>query len=1193
MGTPSLRLASPLMLVALLCLATTQPLLTQPLLVEQHPPQFSVENPGASDVPTWKVGDKWIYAGTFDPTKLVTDSGVQATVGEINGDSTAEVMAITERTVDNKSVLAYTLRTSANFDKSGVSLDGYSGNVYITFEQTEYLRVSDLSSMRSDLELYIRFVPFGLSSLAQILGDITITNTYSPVNEVYDFPIRADEQWTTTTTASTAWSGSSDYITPFPVPTTDTNSTTWEVTNIGKPRNSYGLTIGYGGCNASYELTSINSNGEPTGYRWYCPEARNFAWLHTEDDIGLVIDFRLKQYIPLDSTGLDQYTNPGVRDECLAVDLESKITALNTPMGVWVNASSSCFSTTSGIPVEIRHEATGNVQLATTESNGSAYVVIDAGDERDPSGSALDWASHGIVARIQPSAGSSFGTSVGSTTVTLDEYLIGLDLIASEDFGKVLRNRSGELTELNSLSGWNILPNDELLIEVAVQNRGISASTPATMTITQPDGQISSHPLPSLATYEAHKVNFTWTVPSDQAIGIIPVSWQADPEGINTADANSTNDQAFLSMFVGRLPTPVFTDSTAMTLEPLQLSANESFDEDGGTVSCEFKIPYDDGSRNWAWETVPSPSCAVNWTWMDDGNYPVEVTVTDEEKDEQTAIMSVLIANRNPEIQILSSRTEVKVEHPITLYAFANDSDSEEVWPGAVDVYWPDTLCKEGYYTRVCTTTAPTEGLHTFTAVATDDDYAITPATIEIQFTNIAPHGTSIALQKNNQFLESDEQQIWHLDEDEEIVVKGQALDSIDDLETLTHTWWPDGEQPSLMYSFNGRTSTFPMQWNTAGLHTIRLEVRDSDGEASMIEERWINIRNVPPVVQPLVSLLPIAEGQSVTIEGNSTDTESDIESLVKCWDIDPGIDSDDIGGADDDCDIAGDVLTYAWNRSGSHTIIYHVTDDDGAQTSEVLVIEVLNMPPIVRLQNTECVAYRECYLSAEQTIDSLNDLEGLTIVWDLDITVDSNGDGVKDNDADLVGSSVTHIFRDSGTVRVKAMAWDENPERPGQSTMSIDVAPPERTSIEQVSAAFIGEDANPLAQLGLLVSALLILALMTRRRKRKASDDPWQNADMESVDPAEREFETQALLDQVQSRRPTTPPSNQMFSSEGDDVTITPPIPTIPEMDVPFSEPLLEQGPPAPTDGIPEGWTAEQWSHYGQQYLDAQASHP
>ena len=252
-------------------------------------------------------------------------------------------MAITERSVDNMSVLAYTLRTSANFDKSGVSLDGYSGNVYITFQQTEYLRVSDLSSMRSDLELYIRFVPFGLSFAEQILGDITITNIYSPVSEVYDFPLRTNEQWTTTVTSSSQWSGSSDYITPSrylqPIPTARLE----EVTNVGKPKNSYGQSIAYGGCNASYELMSINRDGDPTGYRWYCPEARNFAWLHTEDEIGLVIDFRLKQYLPMASSGVDQYTNPGYRDECLVVDLENDITALNTPMNVWVNASSIVF----------------------------------------------------------------------------------------------------------------------------------------------------------------------------------------------------------------------------------------------------------------------------------------------------------------------------------------------------------------------------------------------------------------------------------------------------------------------------------------------------------------------------------------------------------------------------------------------------------------------------------------------------------------------------------------------------------------------------------------------------------------------------------------------------------------------------------------------------------------------------------
>ena len=1167
---------------------------SHPTLTDAPPIQFASEDPGVSDVPTWRIGDKWIYSGTFDPTKLVTDSGVQATVGEIYGDTTAEVTAITERTVDNMSVLSYTLRTSANFDKSGVSLDGYSGNVYITFEQTEYLRVSDLSLMRSDLELYIRFVPFGLSSLAQVLGDITISNIYSPVNEVYDFPLRANEQWTTTTTTSSAWSGSSDYITPFPVPSSDTNSTTWEVTAVGSPRNSYGQTIGYGGCNASYELTSINSDGDPSGYRWYCPEARNYAWLHTEDDIGLVIDFRLKRYMPLDSVGVDQYNHPGTRDECLVVDLEAEITALNTPMSVWVNASSNCFSTTSGIPLEIHHEAMKSVTLVTTASNGSAYAVIDMGDARDSSSSALDWASHGIVARVQPSASSSFGNAVGSTTLTLDEYLVGLDLISSDKFAKVLRNRSGVETELNSLSGWNILPGDELLVEVAVQNRGITSSTPTTMAITHPDGQISTHPLPSLATYEAHKVNFTWTVPSDQEIGMVPVSWQADPDEVNTADANASNDYAEISMFVGRLPTPQLINASALTLEKVQLLADGSFDGDGGDVSCLFKIPYDDGSRNWAWQTVASSSCMVNWTWTDDGEYPVEVTVVDEERDEQRAILMATIGNRHPQIEIISARSEAKVEHPITLYAFANDSDSEEVWPGVVDVHWPDALCKEGYYTRVCTTTAPTKGWHTFTAVATDDDSETTAATFDVRFTNIAPHSASIALQKNNQFIESDEQQIWQLDEDEHIVVKGQALDSIDDLEGLTHTWWPDGQQPSLMYSFPGRTSTFPMHWDTAGLHTIRLEVSDSDGEASLVEERWINIRNIPPVIQPLVSLLPIAEGQSITIKGNSTDTQSDIDTLVKCWDIDPGIDSDNLGGADDDCDVRGDVFEYAWNRSGSHRIIYHVTDDDGAQSSEVLTVEVLNMPPIVRLKDIACVAYRDCVLNAEQTIDSLNDLEGLTIVWDLDITVDSNGDGVKDNDADLVGSIVTHMFLKSGTVRVKAIAWDENPERPGQSTMVIEVAPPERTSIEQVGATLIGNEANPFAQMGLLLATLFILASLTRRKKTNVNGDTWQDG-LEGEDLSEQVFETQSLVDEAQSRRPKAPPSDMMFTStldrpEGIAVPVTEVLNDSNTIEPEVNE---TQGLPLPEGGLPEGWTQEQWSHYGHQYIEAQSSHP
>ena len=108
MGKGTYRLASSLMLVLLLFLASMQPLCSITSLEETPTVQYASEDPGVQDVPTWRIGDKWVYSGTFDPTKLVTDSGVQATVGEIYGDTTAEVTAITERTVDNMTAVSYT-----------------------------------------------------------------------------------------------------------------------------------------------------------------------------------------------------------------------------------------------------------------------------------------------------------------------------------------------------------------------------------------------------------------------------------------------------------------------------------------------------------------------------------------------------------------------------------------------------------------------------------------------------------------------------------------------------------------------------------------------------------------------------------------------------------------------------------------------------------------------------------------------------------------------------------------------------------------------------------------------------------------------------------------------------------------------------------------------------------------------------
>ena len=1137
-----------------------------------EPFDSSKSGSSSSDVPVWRIGDKWKYAGTFDPTQLVIDSGVSASVGEIYGDSITEVLSITEQNVDGVPTMVYTIRNSANFDKSGVSLDGYTGTAEIEFAQTEVLRVSDLATLKSDLDLFIEFTPSGISFLKQEIGDITISNTYSPPKEDYDFPIRNGERWTTTVTSSSQWSGSSDYITPFPAPSSDTNSSTYEVTSVGPPVNEYGQTINYGGCDHSYEITNFNSAGDEEGYTWYCPAAKNFAWKHTEEDVGLTIDFRLKEYIPKDATGVNIYNNPGSRDECLQIETINDITALDTPIDIWVNASSTsgCLSNSAGVSLEIRNEATGEVQALTTAANGSAWTTMNMGSDVDATTTSIDWASHGLVART-----TSGSTLVGAKTITLDDNLVVLDLFADAERAVITRNRDGVEKDLNALTGYNVLPGDQLIIEVSIQNNGITSSIPTDLRIYPPTGANFDLPVPSLATYEIYKTNFTWDVPENQPVGDIPVSWEADPDEINSADPIPENDFAIIGLFVGRLPTPVIVDSTSQTLEEVFINASSSFDEDGGNVTCTFDIPYDDGSREWAYMKVVSESCQTNWTWTDDGFYPITVTVVDEERDEVQQTLYADIINRAPQIEIRSMRNEARVEHPITLYAFANDSDSEDPWPGVVDVFWPDAQCLEGYYTKTCTTTAPTEGYHSFKAIGVDDDSTQTEVDINILFTNIAPHSTIINLYDDSGIITSDEQQIWQLDEDQIVTIKGQAEDSIDDIEDLSHTWWPDDKQASLIYFLTGRVTQFDMNWQTSGLHTIRLDVSDDDGAISSTNERWVNIRNIPPVVQPLDSVLPIAEGQSITITGNSTDTLSDIPSLIKCWDIDPGIDSDGVGGASDDCDLIGDVLNYAWNRSGSHTVVYHVTDDDGATTSEVTIVEVVNIPPIVRIKSVECRAYDSCVLDARSTIDSLNDLDGLTIAWDIDTSDDSNGDGIKDNDADLIGPRVEYIFKKEGKVVVKAMAWDENPEKPGMAELTIKISPADRNIVQEAGALLAGEDASPIAQVALVLIVILLLVLVARRRENTAKAKNWQREDLDDA------FDSGGKSNS-ETRKPAAPPPGFVFEQALQEAPKD-----IESGD--FSVDELLSGPQLPESGLPEGWTMEQWEYYGHEWLNSQ----
>jgi len=46
---------------------------------------------------------------------------------------------------------------------------------------------------------------------------------------------------------------------------------------------------------------------------------------------------------------------------------------------------------------------------------------------------------------------------------------------------------------------------------------------------------------------------------------------------------------------------------------------------------------------------------------------------------------------------------------------------------------------------------------------------------------------------------------------------------------------------------------------------------------------------------------------------------------------------------------------------------------------------------------------------------------------------------------------------------------------------------------------------------------------------------------------------------------------------------------PELPQESEPIAAPEVIQSPPLPESGLPEGWTMEQWQHYGQQWLNQQ----
>ncbi|MED5497816.1 MAG: hypothetical protein VX872_09670, partial [Candidatus Thermoplasmatota archaeon] len=140
----------------------------------------SSDTSSSTDVPSWRIGDKWTYETQFDVSQLLAQANVSASLNTLTGDTVYEIDDIFFINVDGVQTLAYKMLIEGEFSSgnSGATLESVSGRLDIDYSGEDIVRVRDLAIINSEFELDVNFAPFNLGFLSQNLATISFDTYY-------------------------------------------------------------------------------------------------------------------------------------------------------------------------------------------------------------------------------------------------------------------------------------------------------------------------------------------------------------------------------------------------------------------------------------------------------------------------------------------------------------------------------------------------------------------------------------------------------------------------------------------------------------------------------------------------------------------------------------------------------------------------------------------------------------------------------------------------------------------------------------------------------------------------------------------------------------------------------------------------------------------------------------------------------
>ncbi|MCS5536986.1 MAG: hypothetical protein NZ770_02675, partial [Candidatus Poseidoniaceae archaeon] len=485
------------------------------------------------------------------------------------------------------------------------------------------------------------------------------------------------ENWYVETQQEVDGSGQSDYFEPDDIDQAGAENYSFQVSDEGTPSEN-GTNIQYSGCSNSYKINQWNESAVKTGFEWYCPAVRGKAWSNVYISLGLEIDWMLKEYLPANSSGVTAASNPGARQIKIDVEPQFPATLPNAQETVWGNYSWNG-GPNPNTNLQVRWEIDGGIWNINTDVNGFSHHDLSVGASDDDSPSNDDVGSHGVI------IWDPVQKIVGARTIILDPNVVGIDLVARADHLLIERVRGEENTFLSEAIGWNAVPGDLLKMSLPAQNRGMLVSNQTELEVDAPDGSTIRGVIPPLSAYQEARVEVNWTVPLDQDIGMVGISFEVDPDGLIWDDANLSNNIGSFEIYIGRLAIPIITaNGPVWTFDNVTIDATSSIDPDGGDYRCEFRAFSAEGVEFNAWED----DCIWEFNWSDDGIMLVDVFVIDEENDRAHGVINITVINRAPWLNVTAPES-ITVGEKVTVDA-SDHGDMDTITPLAdVSISWP------------------------------------------------------------------------------------------------------------------------------------------------------------------------------------------------------------------------------------------------------------------------------------------------------------------------------------------------------------------------------------------------------------------------------------------------------------------------------------------------------------------------